>query len=140
MKRLLSIMLALMMVLGMTALPAQAMTQQEMLERKNIADAFNKSKIAVFEAGTGVGKSYAYLIPSMMWAVKNKERVIVSTGTINLQQQLIEKDIPAAEKILGINVPRVTELSASLIREKLYDGEVTLTVDDAEKMVRRILE
>ena len=43
-------------------------------------------------------------------------------------------------KDLGINVPRVTELSAELIREKIYDGEVTLTVDDAEKMVRRILE
>ena len=43
-------------------------------------------------------------------------------------------------KDLGINVPRVTELSASLISEKIYDGEVTLTVDDAEKMVRRILK
>ena len=43
-------------------------------------------------------------------------------------------------KNLGINVPRVTELSASLIGEKIYDGEVTLTVDDAEKMVRRILK
>ncbi len=43
-------------------------------------------------------------------------------------------------KELGINVPRVTELSASLISEKIYDGEVTLTVDDAEKMVRRILK
>jgi len=41
-------------------------------------------------------------------------------------------------KGLGINVPRVTELSAQLISEKIYDGEVTLTVDDAEKMVRRI--
>ena len=43
-------------------------------------------------------------------------------------------------KNLGINVPRVTELSAALISEKIYDGEVTLTVDDAEKMVRRILK
>ncbi len=43
-------------------------------------------------------------------------------------------------KDLGINVPRVTELSAALISEKIYDGEVTLTVDDAEKMVRRILK
>ena len=43
-------------------------------------------------------------------------------------------------KDLGINVPRVTELSSQLIKEKIYDGEVTLTVDDAEKMVRRILE
>ena len=43
-------------------------------------------------------------------------------------------------KDLGINVPRVTELSAALIREKIYDGEVTLTVDEAEEMVRRILK
>lgn len=43
-------------------------------------------------------------------------------------------------KDLGINVPRVTELSAQLISEKIYDGGVTLTVDDAEKMVRRILK
>lgn len=67
---------------------------------KNIADSFNKNALGVFEAGTGVGKSYAYLIPSVLWALKNKERVIVSTGTINLQQQLCEKDLPAVEKIL----------------------------------------
>ena len=68
---------------------------------KNIAKAFNQNHIGVFEAGTGVGKSYAYLIPSVLWAIQNKERVIISTGTINLQQQLCEKDIPAVEKILG---------------------------------------
>ena len=74
---------------------------------KHIADSFNGSKIGVFEAGTGVGKSYAYLIPSMMWAVKNRQRVVISTGTINLQQQLVEKDIPAAEKILGMSVKSI---------------------------------
>ena len=68
---------------------------------KNIAKAFNQNHIGVFEAGTGVGKSYSYLIPSILWAIQNKERVIISTGTINLQQQLCEKDIPAVEKILG---------------------------------------
>jgi len=68
---------------------------------KNIAEAFNHNLIGVYEAGTGVGKSYAYLIPSILWAQKNKERVIISTGTINLQQQLCEKDIPAVEDILG---------------------------------------
>ena len=68
---------------------------------KNIVHAFNENKIAVFEAGTGVGKSYSYLIPSVLWAITNKERVVVSTGTINLQQQLYEKDIPAVEKIVG---------------------------------------
>lgn len=73
--------------------------QVELLQ--NIVKAFNENKIAVFEAGTGVGKSYSYLIPSVLWALLNHERVIVSTGTINLQQQLCEKDIPAVEKIIG---------------------------------------
>ena len=73
--------------------------QVELLQ--NIVRAFNEEKIAVFEAGTGVGKSYSYLIPSVLWALLNHERVIVSTGTINLQQQLCEKDIPAVEKIIG---------------------------------------
>ena len=68
---------------------------------KQITTSFNKNKIGVFEAGTGVGKSYAYLIPSVLWAVTNKERVVVSTGTINLQQQICEKDLPAVEEILN---------------------------------------
>lgn len=71
---------------------------------KSIANAFNKGQVGAFEAGTGVGKSYAYLIPAILWAAQNKERVIISTGTINLQQQLSEKDIPAAQKILGKEV------------------------------------
>ncbi len=73
--------------------------QVELLQ--NIVKAFNENKIAVFEAGTGVGKSYSYLIPSILWALVNHERVVISTGTINLQQQLCEKDIPAVEKIVG---------------------------------------
>lgn len=68
---------------------------------KNIAYAFNNNSIGVFEAGTGVGKSYAYLIPAILWSIENKERIIISTGTINLQQQLCEKDLPAVEKIIG---------------------------------------
>lgn len=74
---------------------------------RNVTSAFNSGKIAAFEAGTGVGKSYAYLIPSMLWAVKNKERVVISTGTINLQQQLVEKDIPAAQKIIGKKIKAI---------------------------------
>ncbi|NLK46288.1 MAG: DEAD/DEAH box helicase family protein [Treponema sp.] len=74
---------------------------------KFIAESFNKNLVGIFEAGTGVGKSFAYLIPSIIWAVKNKERVIISTGTINLQQQLVEKDIPLAEKISGKKIKAV---------------------------------
>ncbi len=61
---------------------------------KAVARAFNENKTAVIEAGTGVGKSFAYLIPAILWAVNNKERVVISTHTINLQEQLIHKDIP----------------------------------------------
>jgi ATP-dependent DNA helicase DinG len=68
---------------------------------KKISTAFNDDGVGVFEAGTGVGKSYAYLIPSILWAATNNERVVISTGTINLQQQLAEKDVPAALKITG---------------------------------------
>lgn len=71
---------------------------------KSISQAFNEEKIGIFEAGTGVGKSYAYLIPAFYWTIENKEKVIISTGTINLQQQLCEKDIPAVEKIIGKKV------------------------------------
>ena len=71
---------------------------------KKIAETFNKNNIGVFEAGTGVGKSYAYLIPSVLWSIQNKEKVVISTGTINLQQQLCEKDIPAVEKILNTKI------------------------------------
>jgi len=59
-----------------------------------LAEAFNEERVAVVEAGTGTGKSLAYLLPASLWAVRNKERVVVSTNTINLQEQLIQKDIP----------------------------------------------
>ena len=70
---------------------------------KNIVSCFNENQIGVFEAGTGVGKSYAYLLPALMWVKQNNQRVVISTGTINLQQQLAEKDIIQAQKILGID-------------------------------------
>lgn len=80
-------------------------SQVELL--KYISHSFNGDKISVFEAGTGVGKSYAYLIPSILWSIQNKEKVIISTGTINLQQQLCEKDIPAVEKIINQKIKYV---------------------------------
>ena len=76
--------------------------QIEMLEA--VAHAFNEQQLGVIEAGTGVGKSLAYLLPAASWALQNRERVIISTATINLQQQLLDKDIPLAEKLLGKRV------------------------------------
>ena len=66
-----------------------------------VCKAFNGEEICAAEAGTGVGKSLAYLLPAVAWAIGNGERVVVSTNTINLQQQLMEKDIPLAKKVLG---------------------------------------
>ena len=59
-----------------------------------IVRAFNEDSILMAEAGTGVGKSFAYLLPAMYFVLSNKEKVVISTATITLQQQLFEKDIP----------------------------------------------
>ena len=72
--------------------------QVEML--KVVARAFNESQHLLVEAGTGVGKSLAYLIPAVHFAVQNGERVVISTNTINLQDQLYGKDIPDLQRIL----------------------------------------
>ena len=66
-----------------------------------VAEGFNREELRAAEAGTGVGKSLAYLIPAFQWALDNGERVVVSTATINLQQQLVEKDIPVVVRLLG---------------------------------------
>lgn len=68
---------------------------------EGVVDAFNNNIINITEAGTGVGKSFAYLVPAIKWCLANNERVIISTATINLQQQLIEKDIPLITSLLG---------------------------------------
>lgn len=65
-----------------------------------VAEAFNSNRIAVIEAGTGTGKTLAYLLPAIFWSLRNKERVVVSTNTINLQEQLVRKDIPLLQSVL----------------------------------------
>ncbi len=59
-----------------------------------IAQLYNRGGIGLLEAGTGVGKSLGYLVPALRWGARNKERTIVSTNTINLQEQLVGKDLP----------------------------------------------
>jgi ATP-dependent DNA helicase DinG len=73
--------------------------QREML--REIAERFNEGGVAIVEAGTGTGKSLAYLLPAARWARDNKERTVVSTNTINLQEQLVRKDLPLVERLVG---------------------------------------
>ena len=59
-----------------------------------VVDLYNAGGVGLLEAGTGVGKSLGYLIPALRWAAANGERTVVSTNTINLQEQLVRKDLP----------------------------------------------
>src|SRR3954451_10901200 len=61
--------------------------------------AFAEGHHLLVEAGTGVGKSFAYLLPAIDFAVKHKKRVVISTHTISLQEQLIDKDIPLLQSV-----------------------------------------
>lgn len=67
--------------------------------------AFSEEKIAVLEAGTGIGKSFAYLVPSFLEILKDKKkRIVIATSTITLENQLFEKDIPLINKALGTDI------------------------------------
>ncbi|MEX2305882.1 MAG: helicase C-terminal domain-containing protein [Waddliaceae bacterium] len=79
--------------------------QKEML--KTVESAYNNSEIALIEAGTGIGKSIAYLIPALKWATETGERTVISTHTIALQQQLLNKDLPTLRKALNCDIKAV---------------------------------
>ncbi|GHT48554.1 hypothetical protein FACS1894102_1860 [Spirochaetia bacterium] len=99
---------------------------------------FNEDAHVAAEAGTGVGKSFAYLLPAISFALANEERIVISTATITLQQQLFEKDIPLVISAIG----SAEKLKAVLIkgranyicRRRLNDaeGEIQQGLDEAE--------
>ncbi len=74
-------------------------TQRDMA--RAVALSYNDGGVGLYEAGTGTGKSVAYLVPAIAWAVANRERTVVSTNTINLQEQLVGKDLPFLRRALG---------------------------------------
>src|SRR6266576_3450041 len=82
--------------------------QQEMAVA--VARALEEERHLVVEAGTGIGKSLAYLAPAILYALEQKKKAIVSTHTINLQEQLLNKDIPILKKILPV------EFEAALVK------------------------
>ena len=71
-----------------------------------IARAYNARAHLMIEAGTGVGKSLAYLVPSVLWSWTNDTPVVISTATRNLQSQLVQSDIPRALTVLGADAAR----------------------------------
>ncbi|MDR1030287.1 MAG: ATP-dependent DNA helicase DinG [Treponema sp.] len=86
-----------------------------------IIQGFNEDALVAAEAGTGVGKSFAYLLPALHYALANDERIVISTATITLQQQLYEKDIPLVASV-------IEEIEASETLEKAEKKEKKLKV------------
>ncbi|MBI1280059.1 MAG: DEAD/DEAH box helicase [Anaerolineaceae bacterium] len=65
-----------------------------------ISESFDQNRHLIIEAGTGIGKSLAYLVPAILWASQNQQRVIISTNTLNLQDQILINDVPLLQKAL----------------------------------------
>jgi ATP-dependent DNA helicase DinG len=121
---------------------------------QHIVSAFNENFVLIAEAGTGIGKSFAYLIPALSWAQKNNERVVITTGTINLQRQILEKDIPRVQELLGTSLrtelvkgrgnylcpARLNEVmkeldpSSKAIYQEFYEWSQTTATGDKEEL------
>lgn len=124
-------------------LPGFELREPQLQMLADVGHAFNEDKIALIEAGTGTGKTMAYLLPAISWSIANGKRVVISTNTINLQQQLVEKDIPLIQKAF----PK--EFEAALVKgrsnyiclRKLHEavGQPSLLdIDDAQSELEQI--
>jgi ATP-dependent DNA helicase DinG len=97
------------------------------------------------EAGTGVGKSLAYLIPAILFAKRNKKKAVVSTHTINLQEQLTQKDLPMLQQILPVDFEftmlkgRANYLCTRRLQRAMQQSGSLFTSSEAEEL-RRIHE
>ena len=121
----------------------ERLEQLKMLEA--VTSAFNDDSISLIEAGTGTGKTLAYLIPAVYWSLLNGERVVVSTNTINLQEQLIEKDIPLLHRSLSEGfksslVKGMGNYLCLLRAETVLDGLLELADDDEMDALRSVIE
>src|SRR5580693_6039581 len=88
---------------------------------RSIEKAFQEKRHLIVEAGTGTGKTLAYLLPALRMARERQQRVIISTGTKNLQEQLFFKDVPFLESLLGpLKICYMKGRSNYLCKHKLY--------------------
>lgn len=113
---------------------------QQLAMAQAVARAQNRGRVQVVEAGTGTGKSLAYLLPSAMRALANGERVAVSTRTIHLQQQLLHKDAPVARRLFGdeLTIALLKGRGNYLCRRKL-EGRLAVLDEDMDEREREFL-
>ena len=103
----------------------------QLLMALDVLSAYKENAVAAIEAGTGIGKSFAYLVPALYYAFDDPDdRTVIATSTINLQKQLLEKDLPALFKALGmecsvaIAVGRNNYLCLRRLAELVKDNEL----------------
>jgi ATP-dependent DNA helicase DinG len=114
--------------------------QQEMAMA--VARALQKREHLAVEAGTGVGKSLAYLIPSILFAIQNSKKAIISTHTINLQEQLIQKDLPMLAAVLPVKFSfsmlkgRANYLCTRRLHKAMHGADNLFTGPEAEELKR----
>src|SRR5512137_646589 len=107
-----------------------------------VAHALARGEHLAVEAGTGVGKSLAYLVPAILYAVANKKKAVVCTHTINLQEQLTQKDLPILEQILPVKFAfsmlkgRANYLCTRRLHKALQQTGNLFTSSEAEELQR----
>ena len=82
------------------AMPGYESRPEQMRMAGDVAEAFSACRHLIVEAGTGVGKTMAYLVPAVLWSLSNDVPVVVSTNTKNLQDQIFRKDLPLIARML----------------------------------------
>ncbi|MCX5675269.1 MAG: helicase [Planctomycetota bacterium] len=115
------------------SLPGYEERPEQLAMARAVAAAFAAPRHLVVEAGTGVGKSFAYLVPAIEQAAHQKRRVVISTYTISLQEQLIEKDLPLLKEAMG------AEFTAVLVKGR-SNYLCIRRLDRALKRVATLLE
>lgn len=112
-----------------------------------VEQAFRDDGVLAVEAGTGTGKTFAYLVPAIRWAAETGEKVVIATHTIALQEQILRKDLPVVAEALGLDVKAalVKGRGNYLCRRKVADaldqdarqvGEPERDPEEAEALVR----
>src|ERR1700722_55254 len=118
---------------------------------QQIIEAYEQDLIALIEAGTGTGKSLAYLVPAVIWALKHQEKTVITTHTIALQEQLMHKDIPFLLKAMDVEIKAclVKGMSNYLCLRKLkelqdqpllFSSEETKEVQGIERWAEKTTE
>ena len=81
-------------------LPGYEYREGQLLMAESVLESLRSNKPLAVQAGTGLGKTFAYLVPALLYAIEEGKKVVISTATLQLQTQLIKKDIPSIEEVL----------------------------------------